>query len=102
MIKLRELLESLHILKDEQEEGLVPVDNWKITHAMHLEDMGFKNDGMYYYALKKPSIRISYKKGNGFIVEDEDNKSKKSFRKFRELEDHFATYKQKWDGQPYL
>ncbi|SRR6266404_2298250 len=102
MIKLKKILESLHILRDEQEEGLVPVDNWKITHVMYLEDMGFKNDGMCYYALKKPSIKISYKKGKGFIVEDEEKKTKTAFRKFRELEEHFANYTQKWANQPYL
>lgn len=104
IIKMNESIinESTHILKDEQEEGLIPVDNWKITHAMYLEDMGFKNDGMFYYALKKPSIRISYKRGAGFVVEDEDKKTKATFRKFGELETHFSNYKQKWENQPYL
>lgn len=102
MIKLRQILESLHVLRDEKEDGLVEVDNWKITHAMYLEDMGFKNDGMFYYALKKPDIRISYKKGQGFIVEDKDKKTKQAFRKFREVEEHFSNYTQKWANQPYL
>ena len=98
MIKLAELM---HVMRDEQDEGLVPVDNWRATHAMYLEDMGFKNDGMYYYALKKPDIRLSHKKNEGFIVEDKDNEQKHTFLKFKELEEFFANYKQKWDNAPY-
>jgi len=98
MIKLMELLHTLHT---ENEEGLTPVDNWRATDAMYLEDMGFKNDGIYYYALKKPAIRISHKKGEGFIIEDNDNKQKHKFPKFKELEEFFANYKQKFDNTPY-
>ena len=98
MIKLAELM---HVMRDEQDEGLVPVDNWRATHAMYLEDMGFKNDGMFHYAMKKPEIRLSYKKNVGFIVEDKIKKEKKIFRKFKELEEYFANYKQKFENRPY-
>lgn len=100
MIKLMELLHTINNSGEEDKE-LVPVDNWKITHVMYLEDMGFKNDGMFYYALKKPAIKISYKKGTGFIINDEDKKIKKEFPKFKELEDYFANYNQKWENSPY-
>lgn len=99
MIKLAELL---HIMRDEQDEGLTPVDNWKATDAMYLEDMGFKNDGMFYYSLKKPEMRLSHKKGVGFIVEDKVKKEKHAFSKFKQLEEFFANYKQRWENQPYL
>jgi hypothetical protein len=114
MIKLKELL--THFQEEEDESGLVPVDNWKATHAMYLEDMGFKNDGVYHYALKKPEMRLSFKKGTGFVLEDrsklkrneEQRGSMKEtkpvisvFRKFKQLEEYFANYKQKWDNQPY-
>ena len=114
MIKLKELL--THFQQEKDEQGMVPVDNWKATHAMYLEDMGFKNDGIYHYALKKPEMRLSYKKGVGFVLEDK-SKSKRNeekdgnmkdvkpvvttFRKFKELEEYFANYKQKWDNKPY-
>lgn len=98
MIKLMELLHTLH---DEEAEGLTPVDNWKATDAMYLEDMGFKNDGTYHYALKKPEMRLSYKKGQGFILEDIEKKEKHVFLKFKELENFFANYKQRWDNAPY-
>ena len=90
-----------HIVRDESDKGLTPVDNWKATHAMFLEDMGFKNDGMFHYALKKPEMRLSYKKGEGFILEDRMKKEKHIFPKFKNLEEYFANYKQKWERAPY-
>ena len=106
MIKLKDLMnlkEGFHTISKNQEEdnGLTPVDNWKATDAMYLEDMGFKNDGVYYYALKRPDMRVSHKKGHGFIIEDGDNKQKHTFSKFKELEDYFANYKQTWENRPY-
>jgi hypothetical protein len=100
MIKLTELLK--HIVSDERDKGLTPVDNWKATDAMYLEDMGFKNDGMFYYALKRPEMRLSHKKGTGFIIEDRTKKEKRTFLKFKDLEEYFANYKQKWENRPYL
>ena len=100
MIKLSELL---HVVRDGvNEEGLTIVDNWKATDAMFLEDMGFKNDGMFSYALKKPEMRVKHKKGVGFIVEDYEKNETHTFPKFRELEEFFANYRQKWENQPYL
>jgi len=111
MIKLVELIQQSHIIKDRnrtgglapiEDKGLTPVDNWKITDAMYLEDMGFKTDGMFEYALKNPEMSISHKKNEGFILEDKSKKAKVSFRKFKELEEYFAKYQQKWKNQPYL
>ena len=111
MIKLAELIQQSHIIKDRnrtgglapiEDKGLTPVDNWKITDAMYLEDMGFKTDGMFEYALKNPEMSISHKKNEGFILEDKSKKAKVSFRKFKELEEYFAKYKQNWKNQPYL
>ncbi len=100
MIKLKELLNH-HFQQEEDEGGLIPVDNWKATHAMYLEDMGFKNDGIYHYTLKKPEIRISYKKGEGFILEDKIKKEKHTFQKFKQLEEFFSNYNQKFEDEPY-
>lgn len=117
MIKLKELLSHFH--QEEEDKGLVPVDNWKATHAMYLEDMGFKNDGVYHYALKRPEMRLSYKKGAGFVLEDRSKLKKHeegidaqggmqktkpvitTFQKFKQLEEYFANYKQSWENQPY-
>lgn len=95
------LNENYNTIRDESELELTPVDNWKATDAMYLEDMGFKNDGMYYYASKKPAIRISHKKNEGFIVEDKTSNKTNKFAKFKELEEYFAKYEQKWDNSPY-
>ena len=118
MIKLLELLR--HMVRAEDEAGLVPVDNWKATHCMYLEDMGFKSDGIFHYSLKAPEMRIKYKKGVGFMLEDYSKKKPRdneggsaenlqepepvvtSFRRFKDLEEHFVNYKQKWENQPYL
>ena len=94
-------MELLNTLHTSNEEGLTPVDNWRATDAMYLEDMGFKNDGTYHYALKKPEIRLSYKKGVGFIIDDVEKKKKHTFPKFKDLEDFFSKYEQKWDNAPY-
>jgi hypothetical protein len=100
MIKLAELLR--HTIQAEEEKGLTPVDNWKATDAMYLEDIGFKNDGIYYYSLKKPDMRLSHKKGTGFVVEDRTKKETKTFPRFKDLEEYFAKYQQRWENQPYL
>jgi hypothetical protein len=100
MIKLKEIVN--HIIKDEQESDLTPVDNWKATDCMYLEDMGFKNDGTYHYCLKNPELRLCHKKGTGFIVEDKKKKEKNVFKKFKELEEYFANYKQEYEFEPYL
>jgi hypothetical protein len=94
-------MELLHTLQDEEEKGLTPVDNWKASDCMYLEDMGFKNDGTYHYALKKPEIKLSHKKGEGFIIDDKTKNEKKVVKTFKELEDNFVNYKQKWENEPY-
>jgi hypothetical protein len=95
------LTELMHQIKDENESDLTPVDNWKATDCMYLEDMGFKNDGTYHYTLKNPEIRLSHKKGVGFIAEDKKKSAQKVFQNFKELEDYFANYKQDFDNVPY-
>lgn len=107
MIKLKDLiLKESSFLKNEEndikKEELIPTENWKITHAMFLEDMGFKNDGMFYYALKKPEIKICFQKGVGFILNDKSKKQKHTFKTFKELEQYFENYEQEWEREPYL
>ena len=86
---------------DEEDEGLTPVDNWRATHAMYIEDMGFKNDGIYHYSLKKPEIRLSHKKGEGFIIEDKAKNQKQTLPEFKDLEEFFMNYKQEFENAPY-
>lgn len=100
MIRLTELL---HIARSHRnEEELTPIDNWKATDAMFIEYMGFRNDGMYSYSLKKPKMRLVHKRGTGFVLEDKDKNEIKVFPTFKELEEYFANYRQEWENQPYL
>jgi len=98
MIKL---VEILHMLQRENEDGYTEIDRWNILHADYLENMDFKPDGMYKYSLHKPKIKVSHRKHEGFVVEDIANDQKHTFRKFKEVEDFFTNYKQKWSDAPY-
>jgi hypothetical protein len=97
MIKLAEIL---HTIRHENQEGLTVLDRWNILHAEFLENMDFKADGMYHYSLHAPHIRVSHKKNDGFVVEDFSHKKKHTFKTFKELENFFTTYKQKWTDAP--
>ena len=98
MIKLSEIL---HTIRDEKKTGLIPVDRWNMLHADFLEDMGFKADGVNHYAIEKPPIKISYKKGVGFVVEDKSKKQTYNFKNFKQLTEFFSSYKQQWESAPY-
>lgn len=95
-------MELLHTIEHDKKTDLTPVDNWKATDCMYLEDMGFKNDGTYHYCLKNPEIRLCHKKGVGFIIEDKKKKEEKVLKTFKELEEYFANYKQAFEDTPYL
>lgn len=99
MIKLSEIL---HTISSEKESGYTPVDNWKITDAEHLQDMGFTADGQYHFSLKNPNITVAHKKGEGFVLEDLTKKQKHTFPKFKDLINHFEKYEQQWERTPYL
>ncbi len=73
MIRLAELLHTIH---NDKEDGLVPVDDWKMTDAEYLFDVGFELAGSNFVALKRPRLMISFKKGEGFILKDEVKKEK--------------------------
>jgi hypothetical protein len=98
MIKLAEIL---HTIRGEKEAGLTETDNWKITDANFLMDMGFKVNGIYHFGMDKPEIKVYHKKGEGFIVEDKTKNEKRVFPKFNELMEYFSKYQQKWENAPY-
>jgi len=99
MIKLTELV---HIIQNGIENGLVPTDKWKITDADYLTDMGFKQDGMYTFYLKRPELKVIYKKGEGFKLEDKKKKATNVFPTFKDLVQYFENYQQEFENQPYL
>jgi hypothetical protein len=98
MIKLVELL---HTIAGENETGLTETDNWKITDANFLIDMGFKVNGIYHFGMDSPEIKVYHKKGQGFVVEDRTKNQKQVFPKFKDLMEYFSKYQQKWENAPY-
>lgn len=99
MIKLSEII---HTIETSNKEGLTDLENWKITDADFLTDMGFEQGGMYHFVLKKPSITVCHKKGVGFILDDKTKKKTHTFPEFNELIEYFTKYQQDWEHQPYL
>jgi len=99
MIKLMEIY---HTVEEEDRTGMVPVEEWKLQHTEHLNDIGFLDDGMYHMSLKSPSMKVSYKKGKGFMLEDKKKKKSHVFPRFSSLCQHLEDYDQQWDSQPYL
>lgn len=98
MIKLTELL---HTISDEKEKNMTPIDDWKITDADHMYDMGFTADGMYSFGLKRPRLKVSHKRDEGFIVNDESQKKRYALPKFEDVIKFFEKYEQQWENQPY-
>lgn len=97
MIKLKEILHKLH--QQANEEGLTPLDNWKINDYDFMTDMEFKADGEYTFSLKKPEIKVYHKRNEGFVVSDKGHKH--AFPTFHELTEYFTKYEQTWEHEPY-
>lgn len=123
MIKLKEIL---HRLQQESEKDFTPLDNWKITDYDFMNDMDFKPDGQFSFALKNPHIKVYHKKGVGFVVDDfskiskpnekngavgydnmppseekENKPIRHTFSTFNDLTDYFTKYEQKFENSPY-
>lgn len=99
MIRLSEIL---HTIQSEQKDGLSDLDNWKITDADYMEDMGFKAAGAHYYAMNNPKLSVCYKKGIGFMLKDDTKREEKTFPTFDEMSEYFSKYNQKFENQPYV
>lgn len=99
MYKLKEILHRLH--QQAEDEGLTPLDNWKITDYDFMTDMEFKPDGEYTFSLKTPNIKVYHKQGEGFVVDDKARHHKEAFPTFHELTEYFTKYEQKWEHEPY-
>jgi hypothetical protein len=79
----------------------VPVESWKVPDIEFLEDVGFKTNGAYKLRMDNPPITIAYKKGDGFILQDESHNKTHTFRKFSEMARFLENYEQKWQNEPY-
>jgi hypothetical protein len=98
MISLKEIM---NILRKEENDNLTEIDSWKITDHDFLIDMGFKANGIYHFALAKPALKVSHKKGVGFELEDVGKKKVYHFKRFKDLAQFFSKYEQKWENTPY-
>jgi len=91
-----------HTLQEEDRTNMVPIEEWKMQHVEHLNDVGFMDDGMYHVSLRNPPLQVSYKKGQGFVLEDKKKKKSHVFPRFSSLCQHLEDYEQEWENQPYL
>jgi hypothetical protein len=94
------LTEILHTLTNEQESGLVPIDDimrWGFSNLEYLFSMGFTKNGEYKMSLKNPPISVYLKKGIGYIVNDEKKKEEKIFNTFDKIINYFDEYQQDFD-----
>lgn len=100
MISLKELL---HAITDENDKGLISVDDWRWPDVDHLVAMGFEfGDDYHMHTKTEPKISIHKKKDEGkekgkssscFIIE-EPNQKPKRFKTFNDVIDYFDTYSQ--------
>ena len=102
MITLKELLNSS---KDDDNEGLVNLDDWRWSEVEHLVDMGFEFEGDFKMGTPKKPRLIVYKKKTPDIDEtkskskytfyiEEPKKSTRTFNSFDDVIDYFGTYSQ--------
>jgi hypothetical protein len=94
ILSLKEILNTIH---DENESGLVPLDDlntWNWSDQDYLANMGFSQDGDYKMTMKNPSLSVYLKRGQGYVVEDNDEKKTQIFKTFHQLIDYFDNYQQ--------
>ena len=101
MIKLSEIVHTIRKDKDELENDLTALENWRIVDSDFLTDMGFQPAGITHFEMKNPNIVVYHQKNKGFVVDDKSHNKKTLFPKFVELIDHFSNYKQKFEKEPY-
>jgi hypothetical protein len=104
MIKLREIINQM---QQNEEAGLIPLDDWRLSEVDYFTDMGFTQDGQSSMMLNNPEIRVYKKKnithelardvqavGEGYVVEDNTKKKKYSFPTFKKMIEYFDNYEQ--------
>jgi len=104
MIFIKELLNSI---ENDKKNGLVNIDDWKLSELQYLTDMKFNINGDYTLEMKNPNFTVCKKKdgagGIYFQLEEElldenhettDKKQIKMFRTLDEMQNFFDTYRQ--------
>jgi hypothetical protein len=101
---LSEILSSIH---DEEEMGMVDLDDWKLSEVDHLIEMGFEPNGQYKLVLPNPRMMAFKKKkvlhqlpknikavGEGYVLIDDDKKKTHIFPTFASMVEFFDNYEQ--------
>lgn len=100
MISLKELF---HSIKDEEKNGLIPIDDWRWPDVDHLVTMGFEFDDDHNMSTTKdPKIKVykkkdldeATKKKTTYFYVEEPKRGMKRFKSFNEVIDYFDTYAQ--------
>ena len=69
MIKLSEIVHTIRKDKDELENDLTALENWRIVDSDFLTDMGFQPAGITHFEMKNPNIVVYHQKNKGFVVD---------------------------------
>lgn len=96
------LTELLHVLSQENKEGLINIDDWRWPDVDHLVAMGFDfADDHHLVTSKEPRITIYKKKdkdekggSSEFFFIEEPDREKKRFKSFNDVIDYFDHYSQ--------
>lgn len=104
MLKLSEIL---HSIEDEESQGLIDLDDWKLSEIDYLTDMGFDFDGNYKMRLQNPEMSVYKKKGmqhqlpkdimavgEGYVLEDKAKNKTHDFTTFKQMVEFFDNYQQ--------
>lgn len=96
--------ELLHSIDNAKKDGLVHIDDWKLSDVDYLHNMGFNFDDDYKMSTPKEPIITIYKKEDEQVKEGQDpksmyhieekGKSLKKFEKFTDIINFFDNYAQ--------
>ena len=104
MLKLSEILRSSD---EEESQGLIDLDDWKLSEVDYLTDMGFDMAGACKMELMNPELVVYKKKGvkhqlpkdvqavgEGYVIEDNSRKKTHTFATFKQMVEFFDNYQQ--------
>ena len=94
-------------MQQNEEAGLISLDDWRLSEVDYFIDMGFSQNGDTCMSLNNPEIKVYKKKnmthelardvqavGEGYVVEDTTKKKKYTFPTFKKMIEYFDNYEQ--------
>lgn len=104
MLKLSEIIRSID---EDEAQGMIDLDDWKLSEIDHLTDMGFDMNGTYKMELLNPELIVYKKKGikhqlpndvqavgEGYVLEDKARDKTHTFATFKQMVEFFDNYEQ--------